>query len=157
MQNVYDKYVTEAARENKVQPGYEPRLNAFIGDMAGFRRSLNPERSDRDGREAGAAATAVSFTPNQANPNDYVDVVILFGLPEKFVEMIRSNVQSTNNGTRTINGVSFQQMNQTGHVEQGYMRIIDDRILVAAVSNRLDWSASALEVLDVNGLRAFSQ
>lgn len=154
-----DEFSSDLAKTASVMPGYEPRLNSFAGKLAGFNLLPDAERSDREGRQAGAANTVINYVPEGSSPKSaFAILIIVYGVPEFLRNQILSGqAQNKASVVKTFNGLDFRSSESGDRSEKSYAGVFEDRLLVIAIASDFNLAEQVLSKLDTEGLLAFRQ
>jgi hypothetical protein len=156
METEVNNFSDRSASNMGVTPGYEARLNNFVGNIDGFNKRPMADQAAREGLEGGIANTQILF--ERPGTNDWVVVLIGYGLSNELVQMINSGGRmSASRPSETINGFVYSVSNESGSSERGFQILLENRILVSTISNRIELARSAVQNIDVRGLLNFRQ
>lgn len=147
----------QASAEDHVTSGYEPRLNAFAGDIPGFQKKFDEERSKRDALQIGAAVTNIMYLPAARNKYENGCLMgIMYKSPDQFIAQIRSF--SGQFPIKIIGGQPYWVRGSSGNPndEKSYSSIIDKTFVVVAC-DQFETADAVISALDVAGLKAFQQ
>jgi hypothetical protein len=153
MEKDLDSYSSGAVNSARIQVGYDMGLNAFIRNVSGFAKRTLDDRAEEEGKMGGYAATQVVFTPRGGGNDDYFLISIAYGLPEHMLNFIKRSPLISNGVSVEVNGVNFY-LNKNGE-EKSYSSLIDERIFIFVISNKVGLAKSGAQAIDFEKLRRY--